>query len=407
VKILHLSEGGLPDTRVERAALAAVKKGYEVIFAGGRQATGQIFNIFHKIYYRPWSTVEKLGFPYLMTGLRKWLRRILRREEPSFIHAHNIFAAKLALDVGYPFVYDDHENWGVRADFEESKKMRGRPLPLRLTRWCAVRSWKRWERQVLRAAPCITVSSVVAKFYRRIQPYTFVIPNVPNRQEVAMIPPNRDIDSEFRIAYISGLGREKQILTPHWPWLRLLPGRRGSRGGSSGRIRDEAGGALERRPDAAALLVWRNHRLGAKLVFVGHPVLKLEEVENHGYVSHREMLSIIATCDASLMGKRILFPFYSFQNAFTLSLHAGLKTLVHRTQLDQSRFCQEHGVGWTWSTGEDLKKLIKRLTRTYFADVEAWNREKRRVRQLASRLLVWENYEDQLIQAYEAALSAN
>ena len=38
MKILHLSDRGLPDWRIEKAATTALKAGHEVLFGGGKEA---------------------------------------------------------------------------------------------------------------------------------------------------------------------------------------------------------------------------------------------------------------------------------------------------------------------------------------------------------------------------------
>ena len=85
MRILHLSDVGLPDTRVERAALYAEKKGWKVIFAGGRPAESQLLNVFKRIHYRPWYPTEKTGLPITLRKLKQWLKRLIREEKPDLI----------------------------------------------------------------------------------------------------------------------------------------------------------------------------------------------------------------------------------------------------------------------------------------------------------------------------------
>ncbi|MFX1509733.1 MAG: glycosyltransferase, partial [Promethearchaeota archaeon] len=256
--------------------------------------------------------------------------------------------------------------------------------------WISVQTWKQWEQKILRSAPTITVSHEVAQSYKRVQPKTFVVPNLPNKREISLIPSNRNVDSEFRIAYIRRMAPQVSSSVLQLRFLsRFAPSMQKHLGAYA-------------KSDAEVLELWETQRLGAKLVFVGHPVIDTEEVENHGFCSHEDMLSIIADCDAALLGKQIRFPFYSFQNTYSLVMHAGLKTLVHDTMLLQSQFNQQHNTGWTWSTGADLKQLVQRLVKEYFSDVAAWNAEKQRVRAIAKKHLIWEKYADQLKQAYEA-----
>ena len=371
MKILHLSDVGLPDTRVERAALHALQKGWEVIFAGGRPVEYQLFNVFKKIHYRPWQPSEKTGFPRTLQNLRRWVKRLIREEEPDLIHAHDLFAGKVAHDVGHPFVYDDHEIWASRISYQGSQALkRDRTLPRRLATWVALKTWRKWEPEIIRSSPVITVSQEIAALYSRIQPQSFIVPNLPTQQEVEMIPPNQNNDDVFRIAMVS---RDK------WP--------------------------LSERPDREALQLWLDNRFGATLVFIGPKAIETDEVENHGFVSHEEMLRIFSTCDAALLGQWTDLPVYSFQNRFPLFLHAGLKAIVPIKDVTEVNFCREHNVGWSWSSAEELKSIIQRLVRNYFADVTHWNTEKSKVREVAKHYLLWSHYANQLEKAYEAALS--
>jgi hypothetical protein len=371
MKILHFSDSGLPDVRVERAAQYASSKGWDVIFAGGRPITGQIFNAFKKVHYRHWNPSEKTGFPRSLQKVKQWLIRLIQEEDPDLIHAHDLFAGKVATEADHPFVYDDHEIWGSRISFQGSMALKQRRTLLRrIGIWFAIRNWKKWEPEILRSAPCIAVSEDIAKIYQKIQPQTFVIPNVPTAQEISMIPPNRNRDDSFRIAYIS---------------RHNLP--------------------LEQRRDTEALRVWLDNRLGATLVFVGPQVIETEEIENHGFVSHQQMLNIITDCDLALMGQKTPVPVYSYQNRFPLFLHSGLKIIVPESKVLEVKFCNQHNVGWEWKSATGLIALLKKVIEEYRADISAWNQGKFRVREIAQKTLSWAHYENQLEQAYEAALS--
>ncbi|MFX1318084.1 MAG: glycosyltransferase [Promethearchaeota archaeon] len=371
MKILHFSDVGLPDTRVERAALYSKMKGWDVVFAGGRPPQNQIFGVFEKVYYRHWGPYEKTGFFGTLHKIRDWLRWLIREEEPDLIHAHDLFAAKVALDVGHPFVYDDHEIWGSRITYQGSDVIkRNRTITRRLATRFAFYNWRKWDAQLIQSSPIITVSKQFAQLYRRKNQLVYVIPNVPTQQEVELIPPNENIDDEFRIAIVS---------------------------------RDQL--PLNQRPDKKTLELWLQNRFGASLVFIGYPVIHTEEVINVGYVTHQKMLQVFSTCDAALLGKWTRRPVYSIQNRFSLFLHAGLKSIVPTTKPTEVEFCKEHDVGWSWASIGELKTRIQQLTRNYFADVDSWNKEKLRVRKVAQRFLLWSHYGGQLEQAYKAAQS--
>ncbi|MDO8055561.1 MAG: glycosyltransferase [Candidatus Hermodarchaeota archaeon] len=373
MKILHFSDVGLPDARVERPAIFSKHQGWEVVFAGGRSSQTQIFGAFDTIHYRYWKSWEKTGFPGTLQQVRNWLRRLIRTEDPDLIHAHDIFAAKVARDIGHPFVYDDHEIWGSRISYQGSQVVkRNRTLLRRIATWFAIRNWRKWESEIFKAAPVITVSEEIAQLYRRIQPQVFAIPNLPLKREVALIPPNKNIDEVFRVAYVS---------------RHSLP--------------------LEQRRDTIALTLWLQNRFNATLVFLGPTIIETEEVENHGYVSHKKMLEILSTCDIALMGQKTRLPVYSYQNRFPLFLHAGLKTIVPDSKINEVKFCETHKVGWSWGSADNLKAVLRQRVSEYHENIDRWNHDKTRVREIAQKYLLWNYFGNTLKEAYEMALEMN
>ncbi|HEX7031568.1 MAG TPA: hypothetical protein VF172_01070, partial [Nitrososphaera sp.] len=60
MKILHLSHDGLPDWRIEKSAMTAVRNGNEVFFAGKRPQEGYINSTFSKILEVDWMVGLKI-----------------------------------------------------------------------------------------------------------------------------------------------------------------------------------------------------------------------------------------------------------------------------------------------------------------------------------------------------------
>ena len=111
MKILHLSDRGLPDWRIEKAATTALKAGHEVLFGGGKEAISYDRRIFLKTYKVSWSARARRGIPFYWHNVKKQVERTLRDARPDIVHAHDIFAAKMVSEFGVPFVYDNHEYW--------------------------------------------------------------------------------------------------------------------------------------------------------------------------------------------------------------------------------------------------------------------------------------------------------
>lgn len=114
MKILSISSDPLPDSRVEKAAYTAKKKGHTIFFAGP-QIRNFAFPLktFEKTYSTPFKRVANLRLPPYWNQLTKSLEKVISDCKPDLIHAHNIIAGKLACELDTPFVYDDHEYWPI------------------------------------------------------------------------------------------------------------------------------------------------------------------------------------------------------------------------------------------------------------------------------------------------------
>ena len=63
LKVLHLSDSGLPNWRLEKSAISGLKFGYQVFFCGGK-IKNTTENIFSKTYYKSWNYNALRGIPY-------------------------------------------------------------------------------------------------------------------------------------------------------------------------------------------------------------------------------------------------------------------------------------------------------------------------------------------------------
>ena len=108
MKVLHFSDVGLPDARVERPAVFSKHQGWEVVFAGGRSSQAQIFRAFDTIHYRYWKSSEKTGFPGTLQQVRNWLRRLIRTGRNNwFAFSWRAGTRPSAADVDPPFLLRD------------------------------------------------------------------------------------------------------------------------------------------------------------------------------------------------------------------------------------------------------------------------------------------------------------
>ncbi|MGQ4833103.1 MAG: glycosyltransferase [Candidatus Asgardarchaeia archaeon] len=176
MRVLHLSHNRLPDSRIEKEAISLKKFGYSLIFVGD-SCNGFSFNVnpFEKCIEVKFDKFTNVGTPFFWNKIKRRIKRILEEENIDAIHAHNIIAAKLAVELGYPFIYDDHEYWSVKVEY------RGGGIGKRIKKVI----WSRWEKEVLeKAEAVITVSSTIAKEHQKYAKEVITIPNYPQLDSV-------------------------------------------------------------------------------------------------------------------------------------------------------------------------------------------------------------------------------
>ena len=158
LKVLHLSESGLPDWRVEKSAITGRRFGYQVFFCGGK-IRHTIEDTFSRIYEGLWSDYALRGVPYFFELAKKKVHNILKEVSPDLIHVHNITLAKIISKQDIPFVFDDHEYWErtvkvlseMAIDLSNLNKIRGiaRKYSRILLRKYTLKKWSDWEKDVV------------------------------------------------------------------------------------------------------------------------------------------------------------------------------------------------------------------------------------------------------------------
>jgi hypothetical protein len=185
MRILHISEAGLPDPRVERMAMTMKKKGHELFFLGGRAIRGQSLSAFSHTESVPLGIGPAIAHDPRIKS--RWLAAI-SEINPDIIHAHNVFVAHYILDTEYPAVFDDHECYSM-----QSFIFTARPALRRAAAWFLVRKFPTWERQLAQKYPTLTVSEGIANYYRKYTSRVSVVSNVPLLSETGWLqnPPSR------------------------------------------------------------------------------------------------------------------------------------------------------------------------------------------------------------------------
>jgi len=203
MRILHTSNTGLPDPRIEKTALIMKRHGHDVVFLGGQPARRQDFHTFEETHYLPF--VSTLRYALDPRFRRRWLRAI-DEIRPDVVHAHNITAAVPMLDSDYPTIYDDHEFWS-----RQVFRYRARGFLRRMAATPFARKLKQWERLLLERYPVLTTSDNIANEHRKIASFVGVTWNYPLRAEVEGLHPSGNREG---FVYVGGDFRLRKFL-PH------------------------------------------------------------------------------------------------------------------------------------------------------------------------------------------------
>lgn len=190
-RVLHLSHNGLPDARIER--LAKLSKDFaNSIFLGGPSSQHRLFHgIFENIIStEKFGTLANLGIQPFYGNLVSDIRKIVQNLDVDLIYAHNIIAARVAVDLAIPFVYDDHEYWSKQALIRRAKSDSILAEAKNKIRYFwAPRIYSKWEKKILKTSEAIvTVSDVIAKEHRNERKKCLVVPNFPLIEEVSDLP---------------------------------------------------------------------------------------------------------------------------------------------------------------------------------------------------------------------------
>ncbi len=185
MRILHISDAGLPDPRVERMAMTMKKEGHEIVFLGGRAVNGQSLSAFSQTKTVPLGIGPSIAHDPRIKN--RWLAAI-SEIDPDIIHAHNIIVGHFLLDTDYPAVFDDHECLSM-----QKFVFTARPFLRRTAAWFLVRKFETWEHELARKYPVITVSDGIANYYRKYTSRVHVANNVPMLIETNWLhnPPTR------------------------------------------------------------------------------------------------------------------------------------------------------------------------------------------------------------------------
>jgi glycosyltransferase involved in cell wall biosynthesis len=387
LRVLHVSHEGLPDWRVEKSAMTAMKLGYRVSFAG---KPGNNINKtkFAKIYEIEWNSKARLGIPYYWLQVKRQLHKILKQEAPDIVHSHNLYSAKLISELGVPFVFDDHEYWSASSKillemdyqpFQSSIRTRTRINPekpnismkrrinrikRRLIDRYAIRLWTTWEKELISAVPVIVVSESIAKDYQRHgNTKSFLVPNYPILSEVEALG-SPTYQTQVNCIYSGGDGNDK-VMYP------------------------------QRQMDGLFELFENDRRF--PLTIAGWCDSSFSNLRFLGFLSRPEMFSEMTRHTVGLLPwKKHWAHYYTNPNKPYEYAHAGLAIACTSSILPVIESLQNCCVKF-----EDYPDLVNKLDYLQHHPEELLNLRKR-TQELAREKLTWEKHEAQIIAAYKA-----
>lgn len=187
MRILHVSHGGIPDSRIEKTATHFKNQDHELIFMGLKKCGG---------YIGPFARVSSQDYGGLVNylfdlGGHARLRRQIKAMQPDLVHFHDANCAAFLNKIGSPIVFDDHEYLSKQLELEPLKtscshrKSYPKMLVLRaLWRYHIINA----ERRLLRHYPTIVTNERVrVEYEKRKAKWIGVVENYPARYQVGHI----------------------------------------------------------------------------------------------------------------------------------------------------------------------------------------------------------------------------
>jgi Glycosyltransferase Family 4 len=391
LRILHLSDYDLPDWRIEKSAISAINRNYQVFFAGLPSRTSN--SVFSKVYEINWTPRARRAFPYYWYCVKKQLKRIIHEVRPDVVHAHNIFSAKMVSEFDIPFVYDDHEYWPsyVRRQIESYNLSLARSnrnndnfrriihkTMLRLLNYRFLRLGLKWETQLVSSTPTLTVSESIATELRRLGDTTrvFITPNFPMKNEI------------------------KDIQTPkfHKELTSVYAG-----------IEPKNNNKIAHRNMEGFVDIFNRYNDVGSLTMIGieeepsyntssSSKAKYSRVTYRGYLPRHIMYQEMENNSVGLIPfrKHWSHKYISPNKAYEYA-HAGLVVLCTSSLIPIKNILKDYCL-----TFEDYDDMISQLR--YCKDnIEKIYEKRIRVYQFAKENLIWENYEQNIFDAYKVA----
>ncbi len=378
MRILHLSDDGLPDWRVEKSALTAKKNGHEVFF-GGRLKSITRSTVFSETYPIKWTASAMIGIPYYYHRVKKQIEKLVKQVRPDIVHSHNIGSAKVSLDLSLPVVFDDHEYFGmlslVNAEnikFQNSKQLHSgvnrtiQSMKLSFISRLSISNWTKWERELASSVPTITVSEQIAHDLKKVRAGStkdiFVVPNFPLEVETGQFG-EPEFHEKLSCVYAGGDSKFKQVTNRDISGLPNL---------------------------------FMSHGIG-NLTIIGWEAESSEKFKATGFLPRDKMFYEMIQNSIGLIPwkKHWSHPFLNPNKAYEYA-HAGLFVMITSDLTSVIRT-----LGDNCLTFEDYDDLTSKLE--YFkTNMDELYKKRVKIFNYARGNLVWEKHDKKIIDAYKS-----
>ena len=378
MRILHLSDDGLPDWRVEKSALTAKKNGHEVFF-GGRLKSITRSTVFSETYPIKWTASAMIGIPYYYHRVKKQIEKLVKQVRPDIVHSHNIGSAKVSLDLSLPVVFDDHEYFGmlslVNAEnikFQNSKQLHSgvnrtiQSMKLSFISRLSISNWTKWERELASSVPTITVSEQIAHDLKKVRAGStkdiFVVPNFPLEVETGQFG-EPEFHEKLSCVYAGGDSKFKQVTNREISGLPTL---------------------------------FMSHGIG-NLTIIGWEAESSEKFKATGFLPRDKMFYEMIQNSIGLIPwkKHWSHPFLNPNKAYEYA-HAGLFVMITSDLTSVIRT-----LGDNCLTFEDYDDLTSKLE--YFkTNMDELYKKRVKIFNYARGNLVWEKHDKKIIDAYKS-----
>ncbi len=190
MRILIVSDDGLPDIRVEREILTLTKLGHEVYFIGPHKYTTLIdSNLIKSTYNMKIPVMAKLKIePYYYWTKRK-IMKIAKSLKPDVIIGVNFFSTLLIHKSGYPIIFDDHDFNPLLIAFRYiTKEYRG--LKQNTVSLRALKIMLKYGYEIAGNHTTWTISEYIRRIYSTITGSNniYVLRNYPSKLELDSTP---------------------------------------------------------------------------------------------------------------------------------------------------------------------------------------------------------------------------